>query len=120
MGPNCPSSQSIGALPRHQRRPRHHCSFERLERRILLSGTPIVATPEELARARPLTGDKTALVRGHHAPAPAGEGLPRPRRHHLNRPRPPPRTVPPGCASTIVTTPMAFTVIPAARPCLTP
>ena len=57
MGPNRPSSPLIGALPRRQRRPRRHWSFERLERRILLSGTPIVATPEELARAQPLTGD---------------------------------------------------------------
>ena len=57
MSRNRPSSPPIGALPRRQRRPRRHWSFERLERRILLSGTPIVATPEELARARPLTGD---------------------------------------------------------------
>src|SRR5204863_6086293 len=47
--------------------------------------------------SRLLTGYRTAPIRGHRAPASAGEGLPSSRRHLLNVPRPLRRTVPRGC-----------------------
>ena len=55
-----PSGRSKDVPPnRRCGRPRRRCRVRvgQLEDRILLSGRPIVATPEELARARPLTGD---------------------------------------------------------------
>jgi hypothetical protein len=61
------------------------------------------------------TGYKAALLHGHRAPAPAGEGLPSSRRHHLNVPRALRRGVPRGCASRIFTASMAFTVNSPAR-----
>jgi large repetitive protein len=57
MDPNRPPTPPGEALMRRPPRPRRRWSFEWLERRILLSGAPIVATPGELARAQPLTGD---------------------------------------------------------------
>src|SRR6266702_2612205 len=76
--------------------------------------------PGALPASRLLTGYKTAHFHGHRAPASAGEGLPSSRRHLLNVPRPLRRTVPRGCTSRIFTASMAFTVIPAARHCLSP
>ena len=65
--------------------------------------------------SRLLTGYKAALFHEHREPAPAGEGLPSSRRHHLNVPRPLRRGVPRGCTSRIFTASMAFTVNNPAR-----
>jgi len=60
-------------------------------------------------------GYKAALFHEHREPAPAGEGLPSSRPHHLNVPRPLRRGVPRGCTSRIFTASMAFTVNNPAR-----
>ena len=57
MGSNRPPSPLGEVLMRRPPRPRRRWSFERLERRILLSGARIVVTPGDLAGAQPLTGD---------------------------------------------------------------
>ena len=52
------------ALPEETRsprrpRPRHRWAFERLERRLLLATSPILASPDQLAQARAIPGDVT-------------------------------------------------------------
>ena len=61
------------------------------------------------------TGYRTEQFHGHREPAPAGEGLPSSRRHHLNVPHPLRRGVPRGCISRTFTASMAFAVNSPAR-----
>ena len=62
MDTRTPPASSRSDGPPRRPRPRHIWSFERLEDRTLLATGPVVATPAQLAAARPITGSASGLI----------------------------------------------------------